>query len=71
MAISEANKVTGLKVSPDLSAVSVTGESLKIITDLVHQYERLFGQASIEACKDSVKEVLPRISAKDIPDFLK
>lgn len=71
MAVNEANKVNGIKASSDLSSVRVTGESKKILTDLVHQYEKLFGQASVEACKDSIKELLPKLSPGDIPDFLK
>ena len=71
MAIAEANKVIGLQISPDLQTITVNGDSKEILINLVHQYERLFGQASVEACKDSVKEILPEISVKDIPDFLK
>lgn len=71
MAVHEANKVSGLQVSLDFQTITVQGDSKEILTNLVRQYERLFGQASVEACKDSVKEVLPKISASDIPDFLK
>lgn len=71
LAIEEANSVTGLRVSSDLKVVEVTKEGKQILTNLVHKYEELFGQASVEVCKDSIKEVLPKISSKDIPEFLK
>lgn len=71
MAVSEANKVSGLQVSIDLQSITVNGNSKEILISLVRQYERLFGQASVEACKDSIKEILPKISAGDIPDFLR
>lgn len=71
MAISEANKVNGIKISPDLNTISVSSQSPEIITSLVRQYEKLFGRASVEACRDSIKEIIPNISSRDIPEFLR
>lgn len=71
MAIDQANQVPGLKVSPNLETITINGDSNEILHGLVNQYKQLFGQASVEACKDSIKEILPKISAGDIPDFLR
>lgn len=71
LAIQEANQVPGLRVAANLSDIEIEGENRGIIENLVKQYEKLFGQASIEVCKDAVKEVLPQISVRDIPDILK
>jgi len=71
MAIDQANRVPGLKVSTNLDSITISGDLKEILSNLVHQYEQLFGRASVEACKDSIKEILPKISAKDIPDFLR
>lgn len=70
LAIEEANKVVGLKVSDDLETIQVSGESKNVLADLVGQYEKLFGQASIEVCKDAVREVQPPIPTKDLPAIL-
>lgn len=70
LAIEVANKVNGLQISEDAEQVQVTDEGSKILTDLVHQYEKLFGQASVEVCKDAVREVKSSISSKDFPDIL-
>lgn len=70
MAIDEANKVTGLKVSLDLKDVVVSGEAKTVLQSLVGQYQKLFGQASVEACKESIKQILPQIPRQEIPEFL-
>ena len=70
MAIDEANKVAGLKVSVDLRDISVSGEAKVVLKSLVGQYQKLFGQASVEACKESIKQILPQIPRQEIPEFL-
>ena len=71
LAISEANKVPGLKVTTDFKTLDVAGDSKSILTNLARQYEKLFGKASIEACRESIKEVLPQLPPQDIPEFLR
>ncbi len=71
MAISEANKVPGVKITADLQSISISGDSASVLTALARQYEKLFGQASIEACRESIKELLPQIPSQDIPTFLR
>lgn len=70
MAIDEANRVNGLHVSSDLSSISSSGDFKNILSDLVKRYEQLFGQASIEACRESIKKILPIVNAREIPSFL-
>jgi len=71
MAVEQANKVNGLDISTDLSKVEVKGELKQVLIDLVKQYEQLFGQASIEVCKDAVKEIKPPIPEKSLPEVLR
>jgi len=60
LAINEARKVPGLVFSnSDFEHIKISGEPGKAITSLVKQYERIFGTASIEVCKDTVKEIKP------------
>ncbi|MBI2008163.1 hypothetical protein HYS82_00725 [Candidatus Amesbacteria bacterium] len=70
MAIDEANKVSGLKISVDMRDVTVSGEAKIVLQNLVGQYQKLFGQASVEACKESIKQILPQIPRQEIPEFL-
>ncbi len=66
----EAKKVRGLSVSGE-GDVSLSAEAKKVLGDLVKQYEALFGPASREVCREAVKNMLPQVAAKDIPDVLK
>lgn len=41
--------------------VVIGGDKKTILENLVKQYEYLFGRASVEVCKDAVKNLLPKI----------
>ena len=64
LAWSEAEKVSGIKIQN--SRVAVVGEGKRVLQGLVKQYEGLFGQASVEACKDAVRPLLPKLKGVDI-----
>lgn len=71
LAIEQANKVEGLHVSNDLGTIDVEGDNNVILENLVKKYETLFGQASVEVCKDAVREVMSQVSEKDVPIILR
>jgi len=70
LAQEQANKVNGLTVSGDLTSIAISGNSRAILGDLVQHYEQIFGQASVEACKDAVKETQLTLSKDDLPAIL-
>ncbi len=67
----EAGKVTGLRVDIAGHQVSIEGNSREVLEKLVAQYERLFGPASREVCRDAVRPLLSQISPDEIPAVLK
>lgn len=71
LAWDEARKVSGLIVDQAHSSVSLSGDSKDIINRLVAQYERLFGKASHEVCKEAVQDLLAEIPPEEIPSSLK
>lgn len=71
LAIEQANKVPGLEVTTSLDVVKMDQTPSKVLTNLVLQYQKLFGRASLDACKESVKEYLPNMSSQDLPDLLR
>lgn len=72
LALDAARKVPGLVFSnSDFEHIKISGEPNIVITGLVMQYERIFGTASIEVCKDAVKEIKPPISQDFLPDILR
>jgi hypothetical protein len=73
LAIEQANKVIGLKVKDgiNISVEVKEGDPDTILTSLVKKYEELFGRASVEVCKDAVKELKPSVSNDDLPAILR
>jgi hypothetical protein len=70
MAIDLAKHVDGLTVTnPD--NISISASPKIVITDLVNKYAQLFGKASIEVCKDAVREIKPPVPVDELPDILK
>lgn len=66
----EAGKVPGLHVEADKSIV-IRGNIRDVLSDLVTQYEELFGPASREICRETARQFLPEMNATDIPKILR
>lgn len=69
LAWDEAEKVRGLHVV-DSQKGQITfeaGDPKEIVDRLVSQYERLFGRASHEVCRDAVASILAELSPSEIP----
>ncbi len=73
LAWDEARKVQGLQVIDEKKGeVSFqNGDSKNIIDKLVAQYERIFGKASHEVCRESVKDLIAQMSPDEVPSSLK
>ena len=69
IALDQAKKVAGLQVSG--TDVKISGNKKEVLGNLVNQYEKLFGQASVEVCKEAFEPFTDKIPATDIPDILK
>jgi len=66
----EAKKIPGLVIN-DKKIVVNQQISKETIDQLVAQYERLFGKASREVCKDAVRNLVVDMAPKDIPISLR
>jgi hypothetical protein len=67
----EAQKVPGLKVvNKSRGEVNLEGDESIMVNKLVNQYERLFGRASREVCKDAAKSLVSGLSPSEIPATL-
>jgi hypothetical protein len=69
IALEQAKKVSGLKIN-DLENISITGNAKEVLESLVSQYAKLFGQASIEVCKEAVREAKTKLTKDDLPKIL-
>ena len=71
LAWEEAKKVPGMSVNIGNHEVKIEGNPKEVLEKLVAQYERLFGAASREVCRDAVRPFLSQISQDEIPAVLK
>jgi hypothetical protein len=67
----EAGKVQGLTIDQSHSSVTLTGDDKDIINRLVAQYERIFGKASHEVCREAVHDIVSHMAPEEIPSSLK
>ena len=72
LAIDQARKVQGLSIqnTGTLTIEIKTTDPASLLTHLVENYRELFGQTSVEVCKDAIKESGTPISDKDLPEIL-
>ena len=71
LAWEQAKKVTGLTIDIAKHEVAIEGDTKDVLEKLVAQYEKLFGQASREVCRDAVRPFLSQVPAEEIPAVLK
>ncbi len=73
LAWTEAEKVQGLHVVNEaLGEVTLNnGDPKETVNRLVSQYERLFGLASHEVCRDAVTVLIRDLAQADVPSSLR
>lgn len=67
----EAKKVQGLTVDQVKREVQILEDEPMVIDRLVKQYERLFGRASIEVCREAAKAFINEIPQNQVPSLLR
>lgn len=71
LAWDEARKVSGLQiVDQNQGTIKINGDPKQILTNLVNQYSRLFGQASTAVCKQAVQDLIVELPKNQVPDIL-
>lgn len=71
LALEQARRVDGLKVDLDKHQVSFSGNRTEILERLVEQYQKLFGQASVQVCRDAARPFLAKLPPQEVPALLK
>ncbi len=73
LAWDEARKVSGLQIiNMEKGEVNIEGSDPRgTVDNLVAQYERIFGKASREVCKDAVKSIISSMSTEEVPESLR
>lgn len=71
VAVERATAVKGLTVNWKNKSVSISGEPKSVIDQLVEQYKALFGQISVEVCKEAVGRLAQQLSSEQMPASLR
>jgi hypothetical protein len=73
LAIDQARKVPGISVNGTSKlSVEIQGtDYLSILSQLVKKYSELFGQTSVEVCREAIKDTPVSVPDKDLPDILR
>lgn len=70
VALDQAKKVDGFLIE-GADDIKVTGSKKQALESLVRQFEKLFGKASVQVCKEAFAPFSEKIPATDIPDILR
>lgn len=70
IALVQAKKVAGFNISSS-DDITITGSKKQALESLVRQFEKLFGKASVQVCKDAFAPFSEKIPAGDVPDILR
>jgi len=70
VAIEQAEAVSGLSLDWSKKEVKISGDGAKVIDRLVEQYKELFGQISVEVCKEAAGSLINKLPAGKHPKAL-
>ncbi len=71
LALEQARRVHGLTIDLDKRLVSFSGNRTEILEHLVEEYQKLFGQASVQVCRDAARPILSKLPPQEVPALLK
>jgi hypothetical protein len=71
LALNEAKKVAGVSIDPNTKEINLTGDKPETLNRLVSQYERLFGRASREVCREAASDFMSQIPSSQVPVSLR
>lgn len=70
LALDQAKKVSGLYFA-DFDHVTISGNRKDVLAELVKQYSQIFGQASVEVCREALKRLKSPPSRDQLPEILR
>lgn len=71
VAVTRASSVQGLKLDWPQKMAVISGDPKSVIDELVEQYKALFGQISVEVCKEAVGRLAQQLTGEQLPASLR
>lgn len=68
LALEQARGISGLSI--ENSDIHISGDGRRVLANLVNEYAKFFGRASVEVCKNALKELKPSIIPTKLPENL-
>lgn len=69
LALVQARSVLGLEIE-DEDHIKLTGDPKKILNDLVLKFTSIFGDTSLDVCKEAINDLTPKPSPDILPELL-
>lgn len=70
IALEQAKKINGLTIT-SLDNITISGDAKDVLSNLVDQYSKLFGKASIEVCKEAMRDSKSTLKPEEVPEILR
>ena len=70
IALEQAKKINGLTIT-SLDNITISGDAKDVLSNLVDQYSKLFGRASIEVCKEAMRDSKSTLKPEEVPEILR
>ncbi len=71
VAVEQAEQVADLKVDWSKHEVSIIGDEVSVLEQLIEKYQELFGQISVEVSRESAASLLSQLHGDQLPEALK
>lgn len=71
VAIEQAQKVKGMSINWAQKEVSITGNKVAVIEELIEKYKELFGQISVEVSRQAAAPLMTQLPSNALPEPLK
>lgn len=70
IAVEQARLIPHLQIDWNAHQVVIQGDEPGALDQLVNQYKTLFGQTSVEVCKEAAATLMRQLPATDLPQTL-
>lgn len=70
IAVEQASSINGITLNWDSKSVELSGDPKQIINNLIGSYKDLFGQISVEVCRQAAHKVSGKLSSDQLPSLL-